>query len=538
MPRFGNSSAGSLIRAAEAEYNRIQAYNDAEAAMAWDLSAKTPEDYKTYSEYLAKRAKSVENSDPSKALSLTRTGISANRTYVSAEIGRVSTQIKYGNMSSRDKYARMVGLYEQAVSNGDGNLAQSLESQLASLSITIQNEEQSAAGRASSAATSSTKKQIDTTVKKYDEWLKQAQIDVRSGKLSVADYEAGLAQALEGKRQLYADAAEGKYGTLTEAAMESYRMSAMTIEAGDQYQKAIAQYPQAAAGNPSKYLSVNPATGFNDLKALPGARVTEGPDGKPMQTYTGGFRDYVGPDNTPTGTAAERQRFIDAGTEYVFGQGAKDSTGAFRVSPVGSQVIKDTKGNYYVVDQNGKKHYVNPDPNATLQRSSTPINDMPDFGPANGLPNIFSGEGFKDAIDTSRDTLGKVGSVAAKGRFLGPLGAVGSLAGNLISTLTRRNETTLAKQQAAKAAQQAYAAAQARAAADAAARARATQKLLPVFRPTLPPAPTPAKPQFRPLPGQPGYQNGITQALTMPKTGNNNVDIFRATEALRGGYNL
>lgn len=144
--KLGNTAVSSLLKTAQASYNRTQAYNDQMAGYEYDLSEKTPEDFAKYKAYLSDRA--TKEQDPSKQLSLQKTLTSADRTYRSAEIFRASESVNYGDISNTDKYQKMLGLYQDAVSNGDYNQAQSIEGQLASLSITIQNQRDAAASAA------------------------------------------------------------------------------------------------------------------------------------------------------------------------------------------------------------------------------------------------------------------------------------------------------------------------------------------------------------------------------------------------------
>jgi hypothetical protein len=532
---FGSTGASSLLRASAAALNKIDTYNDASASYEFDLSAKTAEDYQKYSDYLSKRINGVQNTDPSKALSLQRTLTGANRTFNSAEISRASTSVKYGDMSNRDKYAQMSKLWQAANANGDDNLAQSLEGQLAGLSVTIQNEDIASANAATAAgnkALTANKKGIDQAAAKFDTWLKLAKEQVSSGKMSVQDYESGVAQALQGKKQLLEDAGSGKYGDLSPDAQDAYATKSTELAASDQYRNAVARYPQAQAGNPTQYLEVNPALRNEDgsfagtLKDRPLAKTDVNGNGDFVQTYGGGFQGKE--------TQKDRLDLINKGGDYIFNQVGRDAKGNATTvpTPVGGNPIKDAKGNYFVVDQNGQKHYVNTDPNAALQRSSTPINDMPNFGPASGFENPFTANGFKTAIgELSKVGVG-AGKILSAGKNLPGAGPLLNLAGNALTGLFTRNDQ--AQQVAAKALQDRIAAQNA--AKDAASLA-ASRRLLPVFQPPPPPAPpkiTPKPSQYNIAPLPAPVSLGKTGVTVPAGTGNYTKDVLNLGRSLGG----
>lgn len=554
---FGSTGASSLIRASESALNKVNTYNDAEAAYEFDLSAKTAQDYQKYNDYLSKRVAATQNTDPSKALSLQRTLTSANRTFNSAEISRASTSVKYGDMSNRDKYGQMVKLWQAANANGDVNLAQSLEGQLASLSVTIQNEDianANAATTANNKALAANKRGIDQAAAKFDTWLKLAKDQVSSGKMSVQDYEAGVAQALQGKKQLLEDAASGKYGDVTPEAQDAYTSKSADLGASDQYRNAIARYPQAAAGSPTQYLQINPTLKNPDgsyagaLKDRPGSRVELDANGNPRQVYTGGFQDYnqtIDPKtglavNTPTGDLKSRQAFLSSGKDYIFNQVSRDpSTSKVITSPtpVGGAPIKDAKGNYFVIDQNGTKHYVNPDPNAILQRSSTPINDMPDFGPTNGFVNPFTSNGLKTSIDALSSVGDKAGQILSSGSKIPGIGAPLGAVGGLLTHLFARNDQAIQAQQAAAAQKALEDRVAAQNAAKDAASLAASRRLLPVFQPTPPAAPPkitakPSQYNMAPLPAP--VPLGKTGVSVPASTGNYKKDVLNLGRSLGG----
>lgn len=150
--KYGNTGASSLVRAVEAAADRTANYQDSIASYEFDLSNKDPEDFKKYDAYLTTRFGAVKDRDPAKALSIQKTQTGAYRSFNSAQISRLSMSVAYGDTDNRSKYGQMVGLFQQALANGDDNLAQSIEGQLGRLSITIQNEDRTAAERAQAAS--------------------------------------------------------------------------------------------------------------------------------------------------------------------------------------------------------------------------------------------------------------------------------------------------------------------------------------------------------------------------------------------------
>ena len=144
MPSLGNIGASALVKSAASIASQIADYQDKMAALQWNSSAQTDADYTEYSKYLTVRITKLENagslSTASKALTLTSTLQSANRSYVSNSIQRSSIAILDGSGTSIDKQNAIVGFYQQAVENGDSNLAQNLLQQYYSLNQQIQYE--------------------------------------------------------------------------------------------------------------------------------------------------------------------------------------------------------------------------------------------------------------------------------------------------------------------------------------------------------------------------------------------------------------
>jgi len=150
--RYGNAgNVSSLISSARSAYEKTQALQDQIYSLEFDNSAKTAEDADKYKAYLASRAKTYEQTDPMKYNTMMQKVVTTNRSFVSAETGRLSNQVIEGNMSNTQKYQQLGAFYQQAMQNGDENLAQRLYGTLDRLSVTIQNE-QTAANNAATAA--------------------------------------------------------------------------------------------------------------------------------------------------------------------------------------------------------------------------------------------------------------------------------------------------------------------------------------------------------------------------------------------------
>jgi len=186
--RYGNAgNVSSLISSARSAYEREQTYQDQIAAYEWDLSAKTAEDHDKYVGYLTKRNKELETRDPAKALTFASKINSTRSSFASKEIQRASIAVNYGQGTDSDKYNKMMGLYQNAVNNGDYDLAQNLEAQLGTLQIKIMNAQEAAANAASAAsdkAYAATKKGVDQQltvndnhITELDYLLRNKQID-------------------------------------------------------------------------------------------------------------------------------------------------------------------------------------------------------------------------------------------------------------------------------------------------------------------------------------------------------------------------
>lgn len=137
----------SLLKSAATRRQKIQDQQDAEVAYQYSQSAKSLEDFQEYSKYLKDRQVTA---DPSKALTYEKNLNSAQSSYISNEVQRQTINVMEGTGDNQTKQQKLVDLYYQAANSGNYDLAQSLRSQIDSLSITIQNEAETraAAGQA------------------------------------------------------------------------------------------------------------------------------------------------------------------------------------------------------------------------------------------------------------------------------------------------------------------------------------------------------------------------------------------------------
>lgn len=203
--RYGNAgSVSSLISSARSAYEREQAYQDQIAAYEWDLSAKTAEDHDKYVGYLTKRNKELETRDPAKALTFASKINSTRSSFASKEIQRASIAVNYGQGTDSDKYNKMMGLYQNAVNNGDYDLAQNLEAQLGTLQIKIMNAQEAAANAASAAsdkAYAATKKGLEAEKNVLDDTLKNLERAVKTGEIDRTEYLTKKKQLLTAKEE-------------------------------------------------------------------------------------------------------------------------------------------------------------------------------------------------------------------------------------------------------------------------------------------------------------------------------------------------
>lgn len=349
--RFGNAGVSSLLSAAQASYDKTQTYNDQIAGYQFDLSPKTEADFQTYNDYLSKRAKTIQ--DPSKLLSLQKTQTSAYRTFNSAEIGRATTAVKYGDISNRDKYAHMDQLYQQAVANGDQNLAQSIDNQLASLSVTIQNEDAAkaaAAERATASGTAAYHKGISQAVgeanrvgnainEAYRTGQELTYIDPKTGQPVTTYVTSNNKDALLGKVKQYQ---AGIYQqAITDGMDESgaYGTTLSGIQASPEYIKATNGRQDTLAGN-----GVNPQLTSYDEYGIPKTENAPLDHNKVIGTDEQGRPIFA----AQTGVN---------GSDFIFNrQVSKTSQGEGGLDTIKTQISTDPQGNKFYHDPiTGKK---------------------------------------------------------------------------------------------------------------------------------------------------------------------------------------
>lgn len=214
MINYGTSGSSALLRQALATQTKTQDYNDAIAGYTYGLSAKTEDDFKQYNDYLQGRIKTLGPTDPSKALTLQKSSDAAYSSYNSAEIGRQTLAVQYGDETNRDKYNKIQDLLSAAISNGDDGLAARLEETMATLSKTIQNEDDAAAasgraGAASAAAAQTTKiSQAEASIDKAYQTGSPLMIDGQAKPLNAEDYALYQAQIVKAKHDLLSSEAQ------------------------------------------------------------------------------------------------------------------------------------------------------------------------------------------------------------------------------------------------------------------------------------------------------------------------------------------
>lgn len=134
------AGTSALLKSAQAQQKKVRTQQDQLVAFEWENSAQTYEDFLTYSKYLEDRAE--KSNDVSDKLTYQTKIRSARRSYTSNELQRQQMAIMEGRATTADKLAAIKGLYDQAVDNGDLNLAQNLFSQWDALTIKLQNEQE------------------------------------------------------------------------------------------------------------------------------------------------------------------------------------------------------------------------------------------------------------------------------------------------------------------------------------------------------------------------------------------------------------
>lgn len=576
---FGSTGASSLLRSAESGLNKTNTYNDAIAADNWDNSIKDDAAFKEYKAYLDKRVSTIQNADPSKALALTRTATSAQRTFNSAQISRATQQVQYGNMSNRDKYALMQNLKDKAVAAGDYSNAQSLDEQQSSLSITIQNEEKAA----SDASVAAGNRQAAAVKKGYTDQIAKNEVGIKkldaaklAGQITPAEYDHQMQQFYLGNEQtpgiiaLTQTLAKNEtdngdpYGTYNSkltalagnANVQKYANGTMAARTGLDNSQAMVR------GQDGNYKFVNRSqsevTGSSTITGKDGKPVL-GQDGLPISVPTyANPQGFAGKDGNLNGFQFVSNIYNKRDAQGNIVSDPKNGTVAPGTGPgvlkrVDSYDIKHDDpsgvGYFYTQGKDGKPikkfigYEVKTDANGKTYNQAIMGNKSTDISGAPGVKYDAGGVGKLDlGANTSAvtsPTPTSKGGVQYASHLGGITGATTWLAGKATDMLGN----LFNRQAGAQAQQRIQDMANAKAANDAAvAKAQAQAKLLPVFRAPayLAPAPAP-KPISRtmpalnvaPLPGHPGYVNPI--AKTQAVIANPKSTPFQAIEALRGG---
>ncbi len=176
----GNTDVNNLLRANSAARDSQLAYNDQAAAYNWDLSNKDQSALSTYSDYLKKRQ--AATTDPSKNLTIQSKLVAAQRGYTSAEIGRQTISVLYGDTNNTDKYAVINRLMQQAADNGDASLFQQLDETRGRLSKTIQDEAAAGAAKGAASSAAAYSKGITAQMNTWKDGEKQLDSAFRDGK--------------------------------------------------------------------------------------------------------------------------------------------------------------------------------------------------------------------------------------------------------------------------------------------------------------------------------------------------------------------
>lgn len=167
--QLGNASVSSLIKSAQSIQTEIASFQDDEAKINYENSAKTSADLQTYTAYLGTRITSLQTtgsvSDATKALNMQQDVVSATHENISADITRENINLmSQGQGGSAAGYQDKMGVvsneYTRALSIGDDALAQSLMSQYYSLSQSYQTAVQAAADAASTLSSAGTTSKV------------------------------------------------------------------------------------------------------------------------------------------------------------------------------------------------------------------------------------------------------------------------------------------------------------------------------------------------------------------------------------------
>ena len=239
------------MQAAFVGQEKREALLDNIAAFTYELSAKTQADLDEYTNRLNKRKAQYETADPAKALSFARSILGAQKANQSAEIGRATTQVLYGNATNRDKYAVLEKLHARAVESGDMASAQNIEQQAARLSVTIQNEDTARANAAAAAgekAYGASKTNLKKEIQDAKDVIASAKRDLKLGNITAKEYYDGYTDkdgkkifgvgALFATQKQLIERAASTPGLKPEDAAE-FQKQASELVANEDYNKAL-----------------------------------------------------------------------------------------------------------------------------------------------------------------------------------------------------------------------------------------------------------------------------------------------------------
>lgn len=141
--QLGNASVSSLVKSANSLESELATFQDDEARISYENSAKTSADLQTYTSYLNGRIGTLQATgsvtDATKALNMQQTLVTATHENISADIQRENINLmSSGTSGTPQGYQQKMGVvadeYSRALGIGDDALAQSLMSQYYSLS--------------------------------------------------------------------------------------------------------------------------------------------------------------------------------------------------------------------------------------------------------------------------------------------------------------------------------------------------------------------------------------------------------------------
>lgn len=291
MASYGNTSVSSLLSAAQSAQSKAQAANDSLQAYNWNLSDKSQAAYDAYANYLNTAAS--KTSDQSKQLSYASTLVGARRASTSSQIAQLSTQIKYGEGDDGSKMQALNAFRNAALQNGDNSLAQSLEGQMATLDISMQNKAMAAANKAQNDAERSARESSAATTRGYTSRIaeikaamKDAENRKMTGRALPSDYKDFMIKAnndlmatLMGAREATGD----PNGT--------YQSQIDTQNANKTVQGLMSGYADAQnqlGDSPSQTIARNQDGTYNFKSRTPeGTKVIMGEDGKPVMDAFG-----------------------------------------------------------------------------------------------------------------------------------------------------------------------------------------------------------------------------------------------------------